>query len=655
MPLIPKPNYNQIFASQAPDIDKPAVFNNYPEGWGPESRPNNGKPTIKGFNFLQQTSDLKDLWILQNGACLPYDESIEYAEGAPVLRDGVIQYKTASGFKSRDSVTIPTYNSAADGVDPVTGVANGAYYNVRSSSDESYVDEYQNVVGVPTPTGKSYPSGAAVNELKEFTSISRKSEYAFIPSEALDHTTELQAAIDYCAANFLNCKPIGLFKTSGKVVIKGEFDGSRCRVQTQVYGPITATPIAVEVSTGIGDNPTTIISLTESERIIMPDVVNGTKPVTGWAGQGIGIRYVNVQNTHITERLVQDFAIGVQHTSYNQGCGYCAVDAGYLRNNKVNRQFTVGNDTGFTNRWDLYGGRYFHSSSEGLETAGVMHFDVVPNATGNIINDINHWGGSFEGITQQYHLRLGGTHINFWGIRLETSENTVPSGIKVHLAAAGLPGQGSACGIHFGRGISARGGGFPGGINLTADPLAGKRMTITSTSGTSYIAVAGVGEVRQSTNSADDFLYVGVDPLYNYGDDISANYSFALSPKSLFGKRKTDAGARINVDFQNGRTYYGNGSAAPTMYIGSQGAGSLAVNAPFIPNTNATYTLGATGFAWDRLFLAKGFGAFGVAPLSTQPTITGKKTPATIAEQNAVLDSIVSALSAYGLVADSRT
>lgn len=98
MPLISKPNYNQIFASQAPEQDKPAVFNNYPLGWGVESRPNNGKPTIKGFNYLQQTSDLKDLWILQNGACLPYDESIEYAEGAPVLKDGVIQYKTAGGF-----------------------------------------------------------------------------------------------------------------------------------------------------------------------------------------------------------------------------------------------------------------------------------------------------------------------------------------------------------------------------------------------------------------------------------------------------------------------------------------------------------------------------------------------------------------------------
>ncbi len=162
MPLIQKPNYNQIFASQAPEQDKPAVFNNYPLGWGVESRPNNGKPTIKGFNYLQQTSDLKDLWILQNGACLPYDESIEYADGAPVLKDGVIQYKIANGFKSRDTVTVPTYNNAVDGVDPVTGVPDGAYFNVRSADDNTVAIEYQNVGGSAVAPGKSYLSALGV-------------------------------------------------------------------------------------------------------------------------------------------------------------------------------------------------------------------------------------------------------------------------------------------------------------------------------------------------------------------------------------------------------------------------------------------------------------------------------------------------------------
>ena len=63
--------------------------------------------------------------------------------------------------------TVPTFNTPNAGVDPVTGVADGAYFNVRSSSDESYVDEYQNVGGVPTPSGKSYPSAAAVQEIRE--------------------------------------------------------------------------------------------------------------------------------------------------------------------------------------------------------------------------------------------------------------------------------------------------------------------------------------------------------------------------------------------------------------------------------------------------------------------------------------------------------
>jgi hypothetical protein len=96
MPLITKPNYNQVFASQAPDGDEPE-FNNYPSGWG-VTRSNNGKPTINQFNYVQQISDLKALWILQNGSCLPYDPSIEYVDGAPVLREGKIQFKNGSTF-----------------------------------------------------------------------------------------------------------------------------------------------------------------------------------------------------------------------------------------------------------------------------------------------------------------------------------------------------------------------------------------------------------------------------------------------------------------------------------------------------------------------------------------------------------------------------
>ena len=55
------------------------------------------------------------------------------------------------------------YQTAASGLDPVLGVPNGAYYFVRSVSSDSVIDEYRNLNGVATATGKSYPSYAALN------------------------------------------------------------------------------------------------------------------------------------------------------------------------------------------------------------------------------------------------------------------------------------------------------------------------------------------------------------------------------------------------------------------------------------------------------------------------------------------------------------
>jgi hypothetical protein len=368
----------------------------------------------------------------------------------------------------------------------------------------------------------------------------------------------------------------------------------------------------------------------------------------GWEGQGIGVRYVNVQNMQIVEQLVQGFAIGVQHTSYSNGCGYNTVAAGYLRNNKVNRQFTVGNNTAWTNRWDLMGGRYFHASAEGVEVNGVMHFDVVPNATGFIINDINHFGGSFEGTAEQYHLRLGGSHINFWGIRLETDESIAAGGIKVHLGYAGIAGQGTACGIHYGRGVSADNGDIAGSIHVTSDTT-NNRLSITSAQGTSFKSAGGVVEIRKSTSSAVDFLYCGVDPLYNYGQSIATNYSFGISANEFKGKRRTDVAERIKIDFSSGRTYYGQGAANPTFYIGQQGSSSLGVNANWIPSTNDTHALGATGFAWQKLFLSGGIGAFGSAPPAAKPSVTGSR------GGNAALASLITALASYGLITDNTT
>lgn len=63
------------------------------------------------------------------------------------------------------------FQTPAAGVDPITGVPNGYYYNVRSTVYGNYIDEYQNVDGVPTATGKSFPSSQFVQTISDYTAL----------------------------------------------------------------------------------------------------------------------------------------------------------------------------------------------------------------------------------------------------------------------------------------------------------------------------------------------------------------------------------------------------------------------------------------------------------------------------------------------------
>ena len=99
MALVTKNDVTQIFAIQAPEVDLPPTFANYPRGWD-TARSNNGKPTIKQFNYIQQRTDQNVLWIHQNGAALPYDAAMEYAENAHVVKDGVLQKKQGDSWVS---------------------------------------------------------------------------------------------------------------------------------------------------------------------------------------------------------------------------------------------------------------------------------------------------------------------------------------------------------------------------------------------------------------------------------------------------------------------------------------------------------------------------------------------------------------------------
>lgn len=94
--------------------------------------------------------------------------------------------------KVAKSATVPTYLTVADGVNPVTGVADGAYFNVRSADDDTVAIEYQNVGGVPTPSGKYCPSGFAVESIiKEIGAIKTPVSYNIPESDSVDVTAIL--------------------------------------------------------------------------------------------------------------------------------------------------------------------------------------------------------------------------------------------------------------------------------------------------------------------------------------------------------------------------------------------------------------------------------------------------------------------------------
>lgn len=73
-------------------------------------------------------------------------------------------------LKQKLDANIPTFETPEAGVNPVTGVANGAYFNVRSTDDETVLVEYQNIGGSAVATGKSYLSALGVRQQEKSTS-----------------------------------------------------------------------------------------------------------------------------------------------------------------------------------------------------------------------------------------------------------------------------------------------------------------------------------------------------------------------------------------------------------------------------------------------------------------------------------------------------
>lgn len=96
------------------------------------------------------------------------DHAVSASEDALKAQEDALKAQNAAKNAVFAGVVFPT---AAEGVDPVLGVQNGAYFNVRSPLSEHYIDEYQNVNGVAVATGKSYPTSDYVQDISEYIAL----------------------------------------------------------------------------------------------------------------------------------------------------------------------------------------------------------------------------------------------------------------------------------------------------------------------------------------------------------------------------------------------------------------------------------------------------------------------------------------------------
>lgn len=93
------------------------------------------------------------------------EHKLQTADQIDILKENI--EANVQQLTDRQSHLMRTYATKELGVDAKVGVKPGEYFYVRSENEEEMLVEYQNVGGVATPSGKSYPSGAVVAAVRE--------------------------------------------------------------------------------------------------------------------------------------------------------------------------------------------------------------------------------------------------------------------------------------------------------------------------------------------------------------------------------------------------------------------------------------------------------------------------------------------------------
>lgn len=411
---------------------------------------------------------------------------------------------------------------------------------------------------------------------------------------------DLQTAASTAASTGRRLVASGTLTTDQTLTLTSDADLSALTIN------YTGTGIAVRVGNGS--------AVLRRKRIVLPSIIEGNKPTTGWTAGTVGARLDTLSDCKVTLNNVQDFETGVLCYGSGAEFSYNEISVHGLNNNKVNLKLD-GDATGWCNANTFIGGRYSHNSGEGTQVSGVCHIllaDItISRPNGNV------WlGASLESPNVvQYHLNVESGQYNQWiGCRWEDTSGSA----RVRWGAKALQNM-------------IVGGFFADQINATR--VSGSLRNMLSTADRWEMDGAGnpVMRLENSGSSAQ-----GAIAIYNAGTisnstpySPTADWSMLLSASQFRMKGKADGNDRFQIDYTNRRITLGAGINASAVTV-TWGTGSPeGVVAANVGSVYYNYGAASTGFG--RYVKGSGTGNTGWHSDGFQPFATASRPAASLA------------------------
>lgn len=420
------------------------------------------------------------------------------------------------------------------------------------------------------------------NVFKHFT-VAQQAD-ALTGTPATDTATLIQAAIDAAATAGKRCVAYGTFKVGAKIIFKGDADFSQATFK--VYSTPT---VAVEVSSGNAIDPTTYLT---NKIVKLPKrIENMTKPATGWAAQGIGVRAVNNLHCEVHVGNVVNFTRGFLATAYNElGCNYNDFVIGHLENNQINLDLDAHTSgtaalTGVVNE-NTFRGRFrlSHYTGEGTAVAGTRQIRFAKSTS--VVNNNLMIRPSIEGDAAEYHVENGGAYNTLLSARWEaTTPKVLYSGDNANQGTYNL--------ILGGYGVQNIVYSFTG---------TGGYNNRTAAAGVE-IANSGFTQKLANQNSSAGAIQQFFETATRPETAAAGDWSVFHGAQSLQGKIKADTEARVKINYVTGRIAFGGGGVAPTQGPGAFGASSASWLGILYPDATNTYSIGSASYRWNTSYI----------------------------------------------------